>query len=262
MSLLCQVPYNFSYDEGIMDYLYSYKDIIESVYAGFSKGSRPIKNDNKTITQHLKRLCEIKEALDVRIIYVMNSVIPTDLDDIDKTFLTSGIVDCINLARDDIFEEVYGFAQKNKLKFSYEVSRFYDLIQDNNDILKKSADYILFGFKHEIEAFQSVRSKFPAFKIGYIANENCFPFCDKKLDHNRNVILRNLGKEKKKFSCPYKEYRKLYTTEEITDICDKNNIDFLKICDRTMTDEELLNVLLKWIPIVETINKNKNLINV
>ena len=257
MDLLCQIPYNFRYDEGLVEYLADYKDIIDSIYAGFSKGSRPVKNDSRKTQQHLKHLSEIKVALNIRIVYVMNSVIPTDLDTVDRTVLKSGIIDCVNFARDDIFKKVYDFTQENNLKFSYEISRFYSYIKDNKNILKNKAEYILFGFEHEMESFKSEKDHFPFLKIGYIANENCFPFCDKKLEHNRNVVLRNLGKEKEKFSCPYKEYRKTYSPEEILEVCSKNNVELLKICDRTMSDDELIHVFSKWFPVVRKINSYK-----
>lgn len=258
MSLLCQLPYNFKYDDQMIDYLYDYKDIIDSVYVGFSKGDSSVSNNHRTIEQHIRKLDSIKKLLEIKVVYLINSVIPKDLDDVDTEMFQSGVVDCVNTSRDDVFIRVEEFSKENNISFSYEVSRLYNYLSDNKDLLKNKAERILFGFKHELEDFCAEKDHYLNLKIGYIANEECFPFCDKIVEHSKNIILRNFNEESFDFECPYTEYKKTNTAEEIFELHNRKDIELLKLCDRTKGDEELIDIFSRWFPIVETINSCDN----
>jgi hypothetical protein len=254
MTLKCQIPYNFNYNNTLFQYLSDYRHIIDSVYFGFSNGSRPIKKNSRDLKYHLTKLAKIKNILGIKLVYVLNSVIPIEIGDSDKEILSSGIVDVVTIARDEVYVQVQSLAKRYNLNFEYEVSRFYNYIHENQNNLIKSANFIMYGFEHEIQKYLTLKNDNEGIKFGYIVNEHCYPMCDKKLQHNSNVILRNLGQTDEKFSCPYKEKRILYTTKEIKSVCLKYPVEILKLCDRTMSDGELLNIFEKWFPFTEKIN--------
>lgn len=254
MKVKCQLPYNNCYGEDLINYLKSNKELLHSIYFGFANGSRPIKNLNRTIDEHIEFLASIKKVLDVKLSYVLNSVIPIELNDIDKKVISSGIADIVTIARDDIYTQVKDLTEKLGMKVEYELSRFYTKIEENNDLLKKAASISVYGFEKEIESFSKYDKKFNIKEKSFILNERCYPNCKFKLEHNTNVVLRNLGKTNEKFSCPYKDKRSVFSPDEIRHICDKYNIDILKVCDRNMTDEELLELLKNWFPILNNYN--------
>lgn len=254
MNVRCQIPYNNCYNEELINYLKSNKELLHSIYFGFANGSRPIKKFDRTIDEHIEFLNSIKKVLDVKLSYVLNTVIPIELNEIDKKVISSGIVDIVTIARDDVYTQVKDLTEKLGIKVEYELSRFYTKIKENNDLLKKAANISVYGFEKEIESFSKYDSNFNIKEKSFILNERCYPNCEFKLQHNTNVILRNLGKTTKKFSCPYKDQRSVFTPDEIKYICAKYDIDILKICDRNMTDEELLELLKNWLPILNTYN--------
>lgn len=240
-----KLPYNYSYDEELMAYLEENSNIIDSVYFSFSKGSRPIKNVNESRYYHLKRLEKIKYKLGCKLNFVMNSVIQIDFTEFEQAILESGIVDIVTLARDDIYKKIRDYNEGEGIKIAYEASRFYNYIEDNKGDLLRNADILTYGFEHELSTPKSEKQL-----RCFIANERCYEHCDFKIKHNTNVILRNLGKTTEKFSCPYKEKREIYSVEKVSRICNQYNIDLLKICDRTMTDEQLIDVYKTYFPII------------
>lgn len=204
MTIKCQIPYNFMYDNTLVQYLSKYKDIIHSVYFGFSNGSRPTKKNSRDLEYHLDKLAKIKHELgDVKFSYVLNSVISIEIEDKDSLILSIGIVDIVTIARDDVYDQVENIVRKNNLNVQYEVSRLYDYVDENKNRLKEAASFVMYGFEHEL---QSCSTENGTTKLGYLVNEQCYPFCKTKLLHNTNVLLRNLGKTEKKFSCPYNSH--------------------------------------------------------
>ncbi len=246
-----KIPYNFNYNEDLTELLCNNKHHISSLYFSFSKGSRPVNSGTISIKYHLKRLEFLKSLLNIDIVYALNSVVPTKLDYTDHEILNCGIVDIVTLARDDIYHQVKSFVGKKPIEsfLKYETSRFYNYITENTGELRSASDYIVYGFEKEIPPIRDNTQKH-----GFIVNENCYPDCDKKILHNTEVVHRNLSNGTKDFSCPYKEKRILYSKEYIRRIISNYSIDYLKLCDRTMTDNELMQVFIEWIPFVESLN--------
>lgn len=256
MKILAQIPYNLSYDDyDLIEYLLLNKSILHSLYFGFSKGSRPwpFKNNNKTFEQHVEKLLKLKMMLNVKLVYLLNSVLPISLDDLDFSIISSGIVDIVTIARDDIFEQVNEFAEKKNIKLSYELSRLYAYVKDNSMITVKFADGAIFGFERELKEFLNSKAYY-GISIGFIINERCYESCGLKLVHNTNVMSRNLGLTKEKFICPNIEKTRIFEKEEIIRICNNYKINILKLCDRKMTDIDLKNTFKEWMPFINTLN--------
>lgn len=246
MNIKLKLPYNFSYSEELTDYLEPYSDMIDSIYFSFSKGSRPIKKLQDRRYFHMKKLEKIKERLKVRLNFVLNSVIPVQVTDFECFMLESGLIDIVTIARDDIYEPIKEYVDKKNFKMIYEASRFYNYIGENNGILFKNAGILTYGFEHELPANKNEQL------LCFIANERCYDKCEFKIEHNTNVLLRNLEVTLEKFSCPYKDKRQVYSHEKVERICRKYDIDLLKFCDRTMTDKELLEVFQLWFPFIKS----------
>lgn len=247
MRVTLKLPYNFSYSEELIEYLETYSELIDSIYFSFSKGSRPIKTLHDSRYFHIKKLEKIKERLQVKLNYVLNSVVPVKFTDFEQFILESNLIDIITIARDDVYEPFSQYIEKKNLKMHYEASRFYNHIEENKGILLKNADIVTYGFEHELPADKNKDQL-----LCFIANERCYHKCEYKIEHNTNVILRNLEATTEKFSCPYKEKRELYSHEKVQKICQKYNIDLLKFCDRTMTDKELLETFQSWFPFIQS----------
>ena len=183
----------------------------------------------------------------VRLNFVLNSVIPVQVTDFECFMLESGLIDIVTIARDDIYEPIKEYIDKKNFKMVYEASRFYNYIGENKGILLKNAGILTYGFEHELPANKNEEQL-----LCFIANERCYDKCEFKIEHNTNVLLRNLEVTLEKFSCPYKDKRQVYSHEKVERICRKYNIDLLKFCDRTMTDKELLEVFQLWFPFIKS----------
>lgn len=253
MNIKLKLPYNFSYSEELMEYLEPYSHMIDSIYFSFSKGSRPIKNVRDRRYFHIKKLENIKERLQVKLNFVLKSVIPLEITDFEYFIIESGLVDIITIARDDVYEPISQFVEKKELKVLYEASRFYNHIKENEGLLLKNADILTYGFEHELPTDINEDQL-----LCFIANERCYDKCEHKIKHNTNVLLRNLELTSEKFSCPHKDKREVYSHEKVQRICEEYNVDLLKFCDRTMTDEELLEIFQSWFPFIESTLNQEN----
>jgi len=247
MNIKLKLPYNFSYSEELLEYLETYSEMIDSIYFSFSKGSRPIKKLQEGRFFHIKKLENIKERLQVKLNFVLNSVIPQQVTDFEYFILESNLIDIVTIARDDVYEPISQYVEKKNLKILYEASRFYNHIEDNEGLLLKNANILTYGFEHELP---SDRNKDQL--LCFIANERCYDKCEYKIKHNTNVLLRNLEITSEKFSCPYKDKREVYSHEKVQRICEKYKVDLLKFCDRTMTDKELLEIFQSWFPFIKS----------
>lgn len=247
MNIKLKIPYNFMYSDQLIDYLENYSDLIDSIYFSFSKGSRPIKNllDNKFL--HMKKLENIKNRLQVKVNFVLNSVISIPITDLEYFILESGLIDIVTIARDDVYNPIKEYNEKRNINIDYEASRFYKYIKENTGALQENADILTYGFEHELP-----RKKREEQLLCFIANERCYDKCDFKVEHNTNVMLRNLGLTSEKFSCPYKDKREIYSMEKVHRICQEYEVDLLKFCDRTMSDDELLEIFRLWFPYIKT----------
>lgn len=248
MNIKLKLPYNFYYSEELIEYLEDYADLIDSIYFSFTKGSRPLKNLQDSRYFHIKKLEKIKERLNVKLNYVLNSVIHIEVTELDQFIFESNLVDIVTLARDDVYESVSEYIEKKNLRMCYEASRFYRHIDNNQGTLLNNANILTYGFEYELP-----HDKKNDQLLCFIANERCYDKCEFKIKHNTNVLLRNLGETIEKFSCPYKDKREIYSKEKVMNICEEYNVDLIKFCDRTMTDHELLHIFKDWFPYIKTV---------
>jgi hypothetical protein len=245
--MLCQIPYNFQFGDAVLDFIYNNSSMIDSIYFGFENACRSMKHNDKTIETHLEKLKSLKKDLGIKLAYTLNTIIPVDLHESDYYILDSGIVDVVIVALDDVFAQLYA---KYRNAFDYELSRFYFLIDGNRQGMLKFSKYAAFGFEKEVcSYFRRCQDVKKDYKLMYIANENCYPGCEFKMQHNKNQIERNNGLRKDKFNCPYQDTRKFYTREDIEAVHRKYPIDILKVCDRAFSDDRLLGEMKKWVGI-------------
>lgn len=240
-----QIPYNYGYSKTVKDFINERLDIVHTIYFGFANASRATILNNKTIEEHERCLREFKNK-GVKMAYVINQVIDFEgLDENDKYFLDSDLVDVVILSQDKAFDAIYEIYGD---KFAYETSRFYFYLKENTGRLLEKSSIIAFGFKEELDKYwDKVKEANPNMMISFISNENCYSKCDMKMAHNANQNLRNNGADIPKFNCPYIDKRNFYSEEEVQEVCRLYPIEIIKVCDRAFDDEKLLEHMRKWV---------------
>lgn len=243
--MLYQVPYNYEYSLPVREFVSENAKLIHSIYFGFSNASRATILDKMGIEEHMKCLSDFKQK-GISLAYVLNQVIDFNgLDEYDKYFLDSGLVDIVILSQDTAFEYIY---EKYGDKFEYETSRFYFYLNNNDGILLKASSIVAFGFEKELDLhWNKISTINPNVKISFIANENCYSKCKLKIQHNANQNLRNKGIDVEKFNCPYIDKRYFFTEEDVKTVCEKYPVEIIKVCDRAFDDEKLLQHMRKWV---------------
>ena len=240
-----QIPYNYGYSKPVKDFINERLDIIHTIYFGFTNASRATILNNKTVEEHERCLRKFKDK-GVKMAYVINQVIDFEgLDENDKYFLDSDLVDIVILSQDKAFDAIYEIYGD---KFVYETSRFYFYLKKNTGSLLKKSSIIAFGFKEELDKYwDKVKKANPNMMISFISNENCYSKCDMKMVHNANQNLRNNGVDIPKFNCPYIDKRHFYSEDEVQEVCRLYSIKIIKVCDRAFDDEKLLEHMRKWV---------------
>lgn len=243
--MIYQIPYNYEYSRQVKDFINERLDVIHTIYFGFASASRATILNSKSIEEHVECLREFKNK-GVQLAYVINQVIDfTELDEYDKYFLNSDLVDIVILSQDKAFECIY---EKYGDKFTYEASRFYFYLKENSGTLLEKSSIIAFGFREELDKhWDKIKEINPNIKISFISNENCYSRCDMKIAHNENQNLRNNGVDIPKFNCPYINKRHFYSEEEVQSVCEAYPVEIIKVCDRAFNDAILLEHLRKWV---------------
>ena len=243
--MLYQIPYNFEYSKPMKNYINEKLHLIHSIYFGFTNASRATVLNKKSLEEHVKCLKEFKDK-GIKLAYVLNQVIAFNgLDETDKFFLESNLVDIVILSQDKMFDYVY---ERYGDKFIYETSRFYYYLNNNKGKLLENSQIVAFGFKKELDQYwKEIYRVNPNISISFIANENCYSKCEFKIQHNTNKNLRNNGVEVAKFNCPYLDKRYFYSEEDVNKVCEEYPIEIIKVCDRAFDDATLLEHMRKWV---------------
>ena len=245
-NIKCQIPYNFEYGSKILEIIYDNRESIDSIYFGFENACRDLGRNRNTVEEHMDKLIKIKKETGIKLAYVLNTIVKTNINDCDRYVLDSGQIDIVIIALDDMYRQIYEIYGE---QFEYEVSRFYYLLDENiNRQLESRANCFAFGFEKELEQYVGFSN---AKKIIYIVNENCYKDCDMKLIHNMNQLKRNAGENIPKFNCPYLDKRRFYSYEDIDHVCDSYPISILKVCDRAFSDDVLEEEFGKWLNYVK-----------